>query len=134
MKKCPKCNRTYADETISFCLADGALLSADYDPEATLVLPHNQPTVRIEYQNKYLPIILVPSDPNVFKQQLLRSRVAEIITTFTDGRVEAKIWKAQNFRSSSNVIGNLRSRPQFRAGQWQAKGIEKVMVRVLENV
>src|SRR5688572_20207197 len=39
MKKCPQCRRTYADETLAFCLADGALLSAPYDPNATLVLP-----------------------------------------------------------------------------------------------
>lgn len=32
MKRCPSCNRTYADETMSFCLADGSLLSAPYDP------------------------------------------------------------------------------------------------------
>lgn len=31
MKHCPTCNRTYSDETISFCLADGSLLSAPYD-------------------------------------------------------------------------------------------------------
>jgi TonB family protein len=31
MKRCPSCNRTYADESISFCLADGSLLSAPYD-------------------------------------------------------------------------------------------------------
>lgn len=34
MKRCPTCNRTYADETIAFCLADGALLSAPYDTKA----------------------------------------------------------------------------------------------------
>lgn len=28
MKKCPECSRTYSDETLSFCLDDGALLSA----------------------------------------------------------------------------------------------------------
>ena len=39
MKRCPACNRTYADETFSFCLADGTLLSAAYDPHATLSLP-----------------------------------------------------------------------------------------------
>jgi hypothetical protein len=39
MKKCPECNRTYADETFAFCLADGALLSASYDPHATQALP-----------------------------------------------------------------------------------------------
>lgn len=30
MKVCPQCDRTYADESISFCLADGQLLSAPY--------------------------------------------------------------------------------------------------------
>ena len=33
MKKCPKCNRTYADDGFTFCLEDGTLLSAPYDPE-----------------------------------------------------------------------------------------------------
>jgi hypothetical protein len=33
MKKCPKCNRTYADDAFTFCLEDGALLSAPYDPK-----------------------------------------------------------------------------------------------------
>jgi hypothetical protein len=35
IKRCPTCARTYADDSISFCLADGALLSAPYDPEAS---------------------------------------------------------------------------------------------------
>jgi hypothetical protein len=62
MKKCPKCNRTYADE-FTFCLEDGALLSAPYNPEeqkpvaqqravspATAVMPvspASQPTATI---------------------------------------------------------------------------------------
>jgi hypothetical protein len=48
MKACPTCNRTYADDTFTFCLNDGALLSAPYDPKATLILPSrrtNQPPV-----------------------------------------------------------------------------------------
>lgn len=32
IKRCPTCNRTYSDESISFCLADGALLSAPIEP------------------------------------------------------------------------------------------------------
>lgn len=44
IKRCPTCNRTYSDESISFCLADGALLSAPYgtpreEPPPTEVLP-----------------------------------------------------------------------------------------------
>src|SRR5437868_5746489 len=42
MKRCPTCNRTYSDESLSFCLADGALLSATKDPQATLHIPASQ--------------------------------------------------------------------------------------------
>ncbi|HEV7858898.1 MAG TPA: hypothetical protein VGO91_09740 [Pyrinomonadaceae bacterium] len=44
MKRCPTCNRTYTDDTLRFCLQDGAALVTDSqggvaipDPEATLV-------------------------------------------------------------------------------------------------
>lgn len=32
MKSCPTCNRTYPDDTLAFCLVDGSVLSAPYDP------------------------------------------------------------------------------------------------------
>jgi hypothetical protein len=39
MKACPTCHRTYADETLAFCLVDGSILSAPFDPHETLHLP-----------------------------------------------------------------------------------------------
>jgi hypothetical protein len=39
MKTCPECNRTYPDDTLAFCLVDGAILSAPFDPEATQRIP-----------------------------------------------------------------------------------------------
>src|ERR1700692_24784 len=39
MKNCPTCKRTYEDDTLTFCLDDGARLSAAYDPHATLLGP-----------------------------------------------------------------------------------------------
>src|SRR5438552_14496838 len=42
MKGCPICGRTYVDESISFCLDDGMLLSARYDPNVTLRPPTPQ--------------------------------------------------------------------------------------------
>jgi hypothetical protein len=44
MKQCPTCSRTYADESLSYCLADGSLLSAPYDPEATQRFPPSRIT------------------------------------------------------------------------------------------
>jgi hypothetical protein len=39
MKACPTCKRTYADEALAFCLVDGSILSAPFDPHETLHLP-----------------------------------------------------------------------------------------------
>jgi hypothetical protein len=33
MKSCPTCNRTYPDDTLAFCLIDGSILSAPYEPQ-----------------------------------------------------------------------------------------------------
>jgi hypothetical protein len=35
MKSCPTCSRTYSDDTMTFCLVDGAVLSAPYDSQDT---------------------------------------------------------------------------------------------------
>ena len=35
MKRCTKCQRTY-DDSLTFCLVDGTVLSPPYDPQATL--------------------------------------------------------------------------------------------------
>jgi TonB family protein len=50
IKRCPTCQRTYSDESISFCLADGALLSAPYDSPAAEPPPTeklNSPRVEV---------------------------------------------------------------------------------------
>ena len=80
-----------------------------------------------------LPITLIPDDPDQFKRALLKSRRAEIVTIYRSGDEKRNIWNAPNITESSNIIGNLRSRPSFRAGQWQAEGIEKVVVRVIDQ-
>lgn len=44
MKACPTCKRTYADETLRFCLDDGSVLTSLDDQNATLQLPVPPPT------------------------------------------------------------------------------------------
>ncbi|MDH2436158.1 hypothetical protein QCD60_26865 [Pokkaliibacter sp. MBI-7] len=87
----------------------------------------------IRSRTDYLPITLDPGDPELFKQELLVTKLAEIETTYKDGRVETKKWNATNFAVSSNILGNLRSRPEFRSGNWQDKDIVKVHVRIKRN-
>jgi hypothetical protein len=38
MKKCPTCGSRYSDESLNFCLTDGAPLFAENDPDATVVM------------------------------------------------------------------------------------------------
>jgi hypothetical protein len=37
MKRCPKCNHTYPDDSLNFCLEDGVVLVSAGDPDATLL-------------------------------------------------------------------------------------------------
>ncbi len=78
-----------------------------------------------------LPITLEPPQVTEFKSQLLIHRRAEIRTYFNDGRIERRLWDASRFAESSTVMGNLRSRPEFRQGKWQSAGIVKVHVCII---
>ena len=63
MKSCPTCNRTYPDDTLAFCLVDGSVLSAPYDPgkpdqapapgrsgqPTQLLTPSPQPTITAQH-------------------------------------------------------------------------------------
>src|SRR5690349_14723481 len=52
MKSCPTCKRTF-DESFTFCLDDGALLSPPFDPQATeRIPPSSAPT---ELMNSDVP-------------------------------------------------------------------------------
>lgn len=57
MKTCPECNRTYPDDTLAFCLVDGAILSTPFDPEATQRIPIPRAT------NSPATEVLPPSQP-----------------------------------------------------------------------
>jgi hypothetical protein len=48
MKRCPKCNRQYNDDTLKFCLEDGSPLAPGLREEAppTEILPRAQPTLK----------------------------------------------------------------------------------------
>lgn len=64
-----------------------------------------------------------------FKLLLTHGR-ANIWIHYEDGTIKTKEWDAENMTAKSNVIGNLRSRPEFRQGEWQKNKIKKVEVSV----
>ena len=63
IKTCPICNRTYSDETISFCLADGALLSAPYD--AVREQAADRDIEKTGAPTEFLPPQFAPTQPAV---------------------------------------------------------------------
>jgi len=58
MKRCPACGRSYADDTLSFCLQDGAQLTRVYDPEATVVAQPRKDNSHRVYQVIILLLLL----------------------------------------------------------------------------
>ena len=50
MKRCPTCNRSYADDSLSFCLQDGERLVTGYDPDATVIAQPHKPNTHRVYQ------------------------------------------------------------------------------------
>lgn len=77
-----------------------------------------------------LPIELNPPSETDFKRRLLLTKTAYITTFYKNGTNKQQIWNAHRFKESSGVLGNLRSRPEFRNGEWQRLGIEKVIVSI----
>lgn len=85
------------------------------------------------YSNGILPIGLNPNSEDEFKKRLLLTKTAYITIFYKNGTSKQKTWNAQRFRESSGVLGNLRSRLEFRNGEWQKLGIEKVLVSIDKN-
>jgi F5/8 type C domain len=80
MKRCPKCNRKYEDDTLKFCLEDGTTLSAaarDADPPPTEILPRAQPTLKSSAGST------IPSYPNAgeFRPSQSEARATNPILT-----------------------------------------------------
>lgn len=81
-------------------------------------------------QGAVLPITLNPPDSDDFLSALLRTKEAWIEVSYQDGRREVRHWRATRMKSTSNVIGNLRSRPEFRNDDWQKCGVASVRVSI----
>ncbi len=116
----------------------GSLVIGFETPESVIIRLLKQTGHTIEEKEKIiseniLPIILNPSDENVFKKLLLLKKNAIIKIIYNNGKVVERVWKANRISPESNVIGNLRSRPEFRQGEWQRRKISKVEVSIDKN-
>ena len=48
MKQCPKCRTSYTDDSLKFCLADGAVLDSMTDEQPTFIKPAGKNAVRVD--------------------------------------------------------------------------------------
>ena len=83
-----------------------------------------------EGRSSILPITLAPENSSDFLAALLGTKEAWIEVSYSDGSKGIRRWDASLMRPSSNVIGNLRSRPEFRSGTWQENGIASLRVSI----
>ncbi|HEY0320689.1 MAG TPA: hypothetical protein VGC66_07050 [Pyrinomonadaceae bacterium] len=74
MKRCPTCNRTFED-TFTFCLIDGSILSAPFDPDAS----KHQPASRSDNAppTEVLPPVS-PSSPVSFARTIVSPEKTDI--------------------------------------------------------
>ncbi len=94
-------------------------------------LPEEIPESAFRPRSSILPIEFDPEGPSgAFKEALLSKGWAWITTYFTDGTDETVPWNAANIKPNSNIVGNLRGRPQYRQGEWQRRQISRVRVHI----
>lgn len=87
-------------------------------------------SVAVRRPGDTLPITLDPPTVEAFKDALLQKGEARILEIHRDGRTIERRWNASNMSETSNVIGNLRSRPRYRSGAWEPLGIQSLAVSV----
>lgn len=76
-----------------------------------------------------LPIRFDPPGPE-FKKRLLTTQEAWVTTFYADGRVATRRWDASRMSATSNVIANLRSRPEYRNPMWRQLGISHILATI----
>ena len=112
-------------------LLDGVPLLVLYRASRDVALETTRSRQRLPRgQKPTLPITLDPPNSADFLDALLRTKKAWIEVTYQDGLIEVQPWNAGNMSPTSNVIGNLRSRPLFRSDAWQKNGIASVRAAI----
>lgn len=111
-------------------------LNIQYEMISDLLDENESSDIKIKNEQddiSILPIELIPSDSELFKSELLKSKQAAITIYYNNGDNERKIWNASKMNQNSNILDNIRSRQEFRNGNWQKENISKVVVEVIKN-
>ncbi|RRJ87151.1 hypothetical protein [Flavobacterium macacae] len=120
---CKECHRKYDNITESIII-ENVIENID---ENNLLIEEEQDS---KFPRMTLDIELIPNDTLEFKELLLKYKSAYMSIFYNDGTKEIKEWNASNMSEKSDIIRNLRSRPDFRQGNWQKLNIKRVEVEI----
>ena len=96
----------------------------------SLLVFHPEFTAAPDRPTTALPITLDPPNSAEFLAALLRTKEGWIEESYHDGRKVTRRWDASGMTKSSKVLGNLRSRNKYRAGEWQRRGVASIKVSI----
>lgn len=83
-------------------------------------------------RGKVLPITLIPADKDKFSREFMEKKKAMIFITYENSNVvKETTWHCKKFDENSNILKNLRSKPDFRSGNWQNQKIKSIEVKVV---
>lgn len=93
MKRCPKCNRTYADDAFTFCLEDGALLSASYNPndEPTSTIQTSGPPPTVIFSQTEHSAPTVASDESI--PDTSETKTNPGVSTASGSESQKNVWR-----------------------------------------
>jgi hypothetical protein len=77
-----------------------------------------------------LPIEFKGVAPQRFLERFLAAGVAYIEEHYVDGQVKVRKWLVERLTAKSNLVANIRSKPQYRQGNWQDAGLAKLVMHL----
>lgn len=77
-----------------------------------------------------LPIEYEGGSPQRFLERFLAAGVAYIEEHYADGRVKVRKWPVERLTAKSNLVGNIRSKPEYQQGNWQGAGLAKLVMHL----
>ena len=96
-----------------------------------IAMPPSAPTTlttKLKTRHPMPELIFYPANEQEFKEELIRSKKAHFVLTYDSGAIKTSPWNANSFDSSSNLRGNIESRPFWRRRRYE--GLVKVEVYI----
>ena len=111
MKQCPICQTTYSDDSLQFCLADGATLSFSNDEQPTQIIPPSNNPIRVNLAQDTSPTIVAqptiqPSTEKKGGSGIVIGLLVAVLALVVLGSAGVIGWLLLRDRGGSEVVSN----------------------------